>query len=43
MVKFLAFNLTIIISYNPKYLLEACKRHGLYYIGSKEDINAFTN
>ena len=42
-VKFLAPNLTIITSYNPKYLLKAYKRHRLYYIGSKEDIDAFIN
>ena len=29
--------------YNPKYLLEVYKRHGLCYIGSKEDIEAFAN
>ena len=43
MVKFLAPNLTVITSRDPKYLLEAYKRHRLYYIGSKEDINAFAN
>ena len=43
MVKFLAPNLTVITSRNPEYLLEVCKRHGLCYIGSKEDIDAFAN
>jgi len=42
-IKFLAPDLTIIISYNPKYLLKACKRHKLCYIGNEKDINAFTN
>jgi len=31
------------MSYNPKYLLKAYKRHRLYYIGSEENINAFIN
>jgi len=42
-MRFLASNLTIIMSCNPKYLLEAYKRYRLYYIGSKEDINTFAN
>ena len=42
-IKFLAPDLTVITSRDPEYLLEACKRHGLCYMGSEEDIDAFAN
>ena len=42
-IKVLAADFTIIISHDFEYILEAYKRHGLCYIGSKEDINAFVN
>ena len=42
-MKVLAINFTVITFYDFKYILKAYKRHRLYYIGSKEDINAFIN